>query len=148
MAISQAISRTAKEQFDRQADNYNAQWNSWSEETLASLIEMAQPQSTDAVLDVATGTGFTALEFAPYVATVDAVDVSTGMLDVARKYAAERAIDNISFSEASAESLPFADGSFDIVTCRIAAHHFQSVRRAIRRGSRASAETGWPVCIG
>jgi SAM-dependent methyltransferase len=37
-----------------------------------------------------------------------------------------------------AEELPFADGSFDVVTCRIAAHHFQDVRKAVAEMARVT----------
>ena len=72
--------RSAKEQFDKQATEYNAQWNTWSEETLNAMLAAAQPQPADTVLDVATGTGFTALAFAPLVSSVAGLDVSPGML--------------------------------------------------------------------
>ena len=39
---------------------------------------------------------------------------------------------------ASAEDLPFEDGSFDAVTCRIAAHHFQDVRKAVAEMARVT----------
>jgi SAM-dependent methyltransferase len=39
---------------------------------------------------------------------------------------------------ASAESLPFADGSFDVVVNRLAAHHFTSVADAVREFARVT----------
>jgi SAM-dependent methyltransferase len=39
---------------------------------------------------------------------------------------------------APAEELPFADGSFDVVTCRIAAHHFQDIRKAVAEMARVA----------
>jgi SAM-dependent methyltransferase len=39
---------------------------------------------------------------------------------------------------APAEDLPFADGSFDVVTCRIAAHHFEDVRKAVAEMARVT----------
>ncbi len=39
---------------------------------------------------------------------------------------------------APAEELPFEDGSFDVVTCRIAAHHFHDVRKAVAEMARVS----------
>ena len=119
--------RTAKEQFDKQATEYNAQWNMWSEEALNAMLTSARPQPTDTVLDVATGTGFTALAFAPHVQSVVGLDVSPGMLRQAQQYAAERGITNAVFQEGAAEALPFAGAAFDLVTCRIAPHHFLSV---------------------
>lgn len=131
-----APKRTAKDQFDAQATEYNAQWNTWSEETLTALLEVAQPKPTNAVLDVATGTGFTALAFAPLVQSVVGLDVSSGMLRQAKNYAANRGITNAVFQEGAAELLPFADASFDLVTCRIAPHHFLSVPKFLSETAR------------
>jgi SAM-dependent methyltransferase len=39
---------------------------------------------------------------------------------------------------APAEELPFEDGSFDVVTCRIAAHHFEDIRKAISEMARVT----------
>ncbi|UOQ52835.1 class I SAM-dependent methyltransferase [Hymenobacter cellulosivorans] len=118
---------SAKEQFDRQAAHYNTQWNTWSEALLRWLLEHADAQPTDTVLDVATGTGFTALAFAPHVQSVVGLDVSTGMLAEAQKRQQEQGIANVTWLEGAAEQLPFPDASFSIVTCRVAPHHFDSV---------------------
>ncbi len=128
--------RTAKEQFDKQASEYNAQWNTWSEETLNAMLAAAQPKPTDAVLDVATGTGFTALAFAPLAQSVIGLDVSPGMLRQAEQFARERGITNADFQEGAAEALPFAEASFDLVTCRIAPHHFLSVPQFLTETAR------------
>ncbi|MGY2131670.1 class I SAM-dependent methyltransferase [Hymenobacter sp. HD11105] len=119
--------RSAKEQFDRQAAHYNAQWNSWTASSLEWLLTQAQCQPTDTVLDVATGTGFTALAFAPHVQSVVGLDVSPGMLAQAQQNQVARGISNVSWREGSAEAMPFDAESFSVVTCRIAPHHFQSV---------------------
>jgi ubiquinone/menaquinone biosynthesis C-methylase UbiE len=41
---------------------------------------------------------------------------------------------------ARAEDLPFADGSFDVVACRIAPHHFEDVGAAVREMARVSRD--------
>jgi ubiquinone/menaquinone biosynthesis C-methylase UbiE len=128
--------RSAKEQFDKQATEYNAQWNLWSEETLNAMLTVAQATPTDTVLDVATGTGFTALAFAPLVYSVVGLDVSPGMLEQAQKYAVERGITNARFQEGAAEALPFGDHSFDLVTCRIAPHHFLDITHFLSETAR------------
>ena len=128
--------RSAKDQFDKQATEYNAQWNSWSEEILQSMLTTAAPKPTDTVLDVATGTGFTALAFAPRVGSVVGLDVSPGMLRQAEAYAAERGITNAAFQEGAAELLPFAGGSFDLVTCRVAPHHFLDIQKFLSETAR------------
>jgi ubiquinone/menaquinone biosynthesis C-methylase UbiE len=135
--------RTSREQFDHQAAHYNAQWNQWSEESLRWLLEHAQCRASDRVLDIATGTGFTALSFAPLVAEVVGLDVSEGMLAKAREQARAAGLSNVSFETGAAESIPFPDAQFDIVTCRVAPHHFLSVpaflteaNRVLRPGGR------------
>jgi len=137
-----APARSAKEQFDRQAAHYDAQWNAWSEETLGWLLENAEPRPSDFVLDVATGTGFTALALAPRVQTVIGMDVSSGMLEQARRQAGERRIANAVFQEGAAESLLFADESFDIVTCRVAPHHFLDVQEFLAESARVLKSGG------
>ncbi|SMB97333.1 Methyltransferase type 11 [Hymenobacter roseosalivarius DSM 11622] len=118
---------SAKEQFDRQAPHYNAQWNSWTASSLEWLLAQAACHSRDTVLDVATGTGFTALAFAPHVQSVVGLDVSPGMLAQAQRNQVARGLTNVRWQEGAAETIPFPDASFSVVTCRIAPHHFQSV---------------------
>jgi ubiquinone/menaquinone biosynthesis C-methylase UbiE len=121
--------RTSAEQFDQQASHYNAQWNKWSEASLNWLLDNAQAGAQDRVLDVATGTGFTALAFAARVKQVVGLDVSEGMLTQARANAQAEGLANVTFQKGAAESLPFPDASFHKVTCRVAPHHFLSVER-------------------
>jgi ubiquinone/menaquinone biosynthesis C-methylase UbiE len=95
--------------------------------SLARLVELVGPKPEWAALDVATGAGHTALAFAPHVASVIASDLTPEMLAEAAKLAAERGLKNVSTAAADAEALPFADGTFDLVTCRIAPHHFPDI---------------------
>ncbi|ULH14041.1 methyltransferase domain-containing protein (plasmid) [Deinococcus sp. KNUC1210] len=91
------------------------------------LLELAVPNATDDVLDVATGTGNTALALATYVASATGLDVSPKMLDQARLRAEREGFTNVSFQEGTAEHLPFPDASFTLVTSRHAPHHFRDV---------------------
>ena len=43
---------------------------------------------------------------------------------------------NVAFVLGDVEALPFRDGAFDAVTCRIAAHHFANVAAALRQAHR------------
>ena len=98
-----------------------------SSERLREVIELAGPQASDLVLDVATGTGNTALALAPYVRRVVGVDVTREMLDEARRVTAERGVENAVWVMGDACLLPFADGSFDLYTVRAAPHHFVDI---------------------
>lgn len=104
--------------------------------SLARLVELVHPQPQWQALDVATAAGHTAFVFAPHVAHVVASDLTPEMLPVAAKVAQEKGITNVTFKEADAEALPFADASFDLVTCRIAPHHFPNVQRFIQEAAR------------
>lgn len=95
---------------------------------LARLITLAEPQENETVLDVATGGGHTALAFAPHVRSVVASDLTFAMLQAARQHITTSGISNVYYSRNAAEAMPFANGSFDIVACRIAAHHFSNPR--------------------
>ena len=95
-----------------------------SPERLREVLELAQPKPTDLALDVATGTGNTALALAPFVARVVGLDLTREMLAHASRLTRERSIANAEWVLGDASRLPFADDSFDLYTVRAAPHHF------------------------
>ena len=94
---------------------------------LREIIELALPQAPDVVLDVATGTGNTALALAPHVRRVVGLDLTPEMLDEAQRVTAERRILNTDWVLGDACFLPFDDATFDLYTVRAAPHHFIDV---------------------
>ena len=96
-----------------------------SGEDLDLVIEWCEPAAGVAVLDVATGGGHVARRLRELGATVVTVDPAPGMK---------------ADSTAPAEALPFADGSFDAVACRLAAHHFVDVRAAVKEMARVAKQ--------
>jgi SAM-dependent methyltransferase len=64
------------------------------------------------------------------------------MVAKASELAQEQAIKNVAFSVAAAESLPFTDASLDLVTCRLAPHHFQDVRAFLSEVHRVLRTNG------
>jgi ubiquinone/menaquinone biosynthesis C-methylase UbiE len=104
--------------------------------SLARLVELVGPRKDWIALDVATGAGHTAAVFAPHVAKVVASDLTPQMLDQVRKLATEKGLGNTETAIADAEALPFPDASFDLVTCRIAPHHFPSIEAFLREVHR------------
>ena len=77
-----------------------------------------------------------------------ALDVASGGGHVARRLR-EAGVDVVSSDPApgmrpdvvcAAENLPFADGSFDVVACRLAAHHFQDVEAGVREMARVASD--------
>ena len=83
---------------------------------LAGLLNL---RGHERVLDVATGTGYAALEIASRLPSghVTGVDFSAGMLEQARKKNAAHGTRNIDFSEMDMQDLRFANASFDAATC-------------------------------
>ena len=115
--------------------------------SLARLIELAQPQAHWHVLDIATGAGHTALALAPHVAEVVASDLTPQMLSAAEKLARERGLTNLRTQLADAEALPFEAASFDLVTCRIAAHHFAHVPKFLAECARVLKPGGCVIVV-
>ncbi len=105
-------------------------------ESLTLLLELTRPHADWHVLDVATGAGHTALTFAPHVAQVIATDLTESMVAKAATLATERGLTNVETRQADAEELPFEDDTFDLVTCRIAMHHFPNPKQAIAEFAR------------
>jgi len=92
-------------------------------EDLDLVVEWAE--GAENALDVATGGGHVARRLREAGINVVSIDPAPGMQpDVVSR----------------AEELPFADGSFDVVACRVAAHHFEDVRLAVREMARASRD--------
>jgi ubiquinone/menaquinone biosynthesis C-methylase UbiE len=90
---------------------------------LDSVVELCNPHAGVKVLDVATGGGHVARRLREQGAEVVTVDPAPGMrADVI----------------CAAEDLPFADGSFDVVVTRIAAHHFADIGKAVGEMARVS----------
>ena len=82
------------------------------------VIRRANLSTGNTVLDLGTGTGAVALQAAPLVGPsgrVTGADISTDMLDLARKRAAERGHANLDFQEGGAEVILAEDASFDAV---------------------------------
>jgi SAM-dependent methyltransferase len=96
-----------------------------SGEDLDLVVEWCEPAPGVSVLDVATGGGHVARRLREAGATVVTVDPAPGM-------GAD--------TTASAESLPFANDSFDAVACRVAAHHFADVITAVKEMARVARE--------
>ena len=113
-----------RQQFGANAANYATSTVHAKGASLNRLVEVMDPKASWQMLDIATAAGHTAFVFAPHVAEVVASDLLDEMLEVARGEAERRGIANVQFRAADAEALPFADASFDGVTCRIAPHHF------------------------
>ena len=134
--MSEKLKARTQALFGASADAYATSDIHARGESLALLVELVAPARDWQALDVGTGAGHTALAFAPHVAHVGAADLTGEMLAKTAELVAERSLTNVETKAADAESLPFDDGSFDLVTCRLAFHHFPNSRQAISEFAR------------
>jgi SAM-dependent methyltransferase len=105
------------------ADRYRQSAIHAEGEDLDLVVAWCEPAPGVTVLDVATGGGHVARKLREAGATVVTVDPAPGMR---------------ADTTAPAESLPFADASFDAVACRLAAHHFADVIAAVKEMARVA----------
>lgn len=123
-------------------DKTVAAWRKWHAEIATfsrgateAILQAAQIRPGMKVLDLASGVGDPALSLAAEVGPsgrVTATDLGPGMIAFAEELARKKGIANIEFREASAESLPFPDGSYDALTCRFGIMFFPDLGKALR----------------
>ncbi len=134
-------------QFGAAAGAYSTSLTHSDPAALGRVVELAGPKPTDIVLDIATGAGHTALALAPHVAKVIAYDLTEPMLVETARNAAARGLSNVATRQGPAESLPFPNARFDIVTVRQAPHHFADVRTAVREMARVAGPGARAVIV-
>jgi SAM-dependent methyltransferase len=113
--------------FDEKAPEYDSSKSDEYKAAVSLVVEHAAPGPGDAVLDLGTGTGAIALALAEDAARVLGRDISEGMLAEARRKAADRGLENVSFDEGRfrdprVEAAGLVEG-VDIVTSNFAMHH-------------------------
>lgn len=125
-----------EKKFGSQANAYLTSTVHASGRDLQRLAERLSAFPLASVLDMGCGAGHASFAAAHQVKQVVAYDLSAQMLDVVAQAAKEKGLDNIATRQGYAESLPFEDGSFDVVISRYSAHHWHDVGRALREVNR------------
>lgn len=120
-----------QDMFGPRAAQYAASVVHGNQTELARLVALVEPRTTDRLLDVATGSGNVAFAFSPHVKEVVALDITLPMLDQVRQGAAERGLLNIEAQIGDALNIPSQAEAYDIVTMRLAAHHFPSLTKFV-----------------
>ncbi|MBA4496039.1 class I SAM-dependent methyltransferase [Paenactinomyces guangxiensis] len=98
-------------------------------------------------LDIATGAGHTAFALSSCVQRVVGLDLTSEMVETAKKEAERLGIQHVTWMVGDAEKISFPDRLFDIVTCRIAAHHFPSPLQAFKEVHRLLISNGLFILI-
>lgn len=140
------IQRAAQEQFAKQSQCYGRGHILENVEDVRAALEFISLPARAKVLDVATGGGHTGLFFAGLGHDVTLADLAQPMLDRAAKLAVERGL-RVSTRQHAAEDFPWEDNCFDLVTCRVAPHHFSSPAKFVLETARVLKPDGWFLLI-
>lgn len=133
---------TAEANVTRGLPSYHA--NPWiaDADRRQRFVAFTDPAPDDCVLDVASGPGFNAFAFARRCKRVIAIDDCELALIRAEALRAEERLSQIEFMVGEATDIPFDNGLFDIVTCSIVLHHFESPEAVLREMTRVCRPSG------
>src|SRR5262249_36404125 len=134
--------QVVREEFTRQAVAYAANPSIADPERIARLVQAVSPTADARVLEVATGPGYVAMSFAAIAREVVGIDLTEAPLAIAEQRRQEQGLHNVRFQLADASRLPFADGEFEVVVCRLAFHHFEQPPRMLREMVRVCTPQG------
>ena len=141
------IHEIVKRQFDKQASNFSNWSVTKNIEYQKAYFDFCEISEQDNLLDFACGTGEYAIFAASKVKFVQGIDISKGMIEIAQKQAIKEKLNNIDFLCNPVEQTPFEDGSFSVVICRSAFHHFNDyvgifneMIRCCQQGGRISVQ--------
>lgn len=134
-------------QFGSQASAYLTSPVHASGRDLARLTTWLASFPDASLLDVGCGAGHASFAAAQQVKSVIAYDLSASMLETVEQSAQARGLVNLTTHQGYAESLPFEEASFDIVTTRYSAHHWQDVGQALREIRRVLKPGGKAIVM-
>jgi ubiquinone/menaquinone biosynthesis C-methylase UbiE len=138
----EATAQSIRQQFGAVAGAYAVSAVHASGADLARLVDAAQLQGGERVLDLGCGAGHTAIAFAARGAEVTGLDLTPEMVGVATDLAKQRGLTNVRFEVGDVAALPFADGTFAVVTSRYSAHHYGDPVAALSEAARVLAPGG------
>lgn len=127
--------------WSRCAPGYEDGFGVLTREGVEPLLDRARVAAASRVLDVGTGTGQVVADAVERGASAVGIDFSEAMISEAR-----RIHPDVEFRVASAESLPFDDGSFDAVVANTTLHHLGEPDRALREAYRTLNSPGRVAC--
>lgn len=149
-----------REQQKETWNKFSPGWKKWDTLTMDFLkpmgdeiIRLLNPKGADVVLDVASGTGEPGLTIATMLTggKVIITDLAEDMLEIARENATRRGIKNIETRACDVCELPFADNTFDAISCRMGFMFFpdmllaaKEMVRVLKPGGRIAAAV-WNV---
>ncbi|UAB81451.1 bifunctional demethylmenaquinone methyltransferase/2-methoxy-6-polyprenyl-1,4-benzoquinol methylase UbiE [Marixanthomonas sp. SCSIO 43207] len=114
------------------------------------VIKMVANTNPESILDIATGTGDLAIQFAEktQASKIIGLDLSEGMLSVAQKKVKNKSYEkNLSFVKGDSEALPFEDNSFDVITVSFGVRNFENLEKGLSEILRVLKKGGLFVIL-
>jgi ubiquinone/menaquinone biosynthesis C-methylase UbiE len=132
--------------FDRAAPTYDAIGDAYHHHFARRLVDLAGIAPGSDVLDVACGRGAVLLAAAPVAGTLTGVDVSPGMIELARADLQAAGVSNVDLLVMDAEQMDFADASFDVLTAAFVLFFLPDPERAMSEFHRLLRPGGTVAC--
>ena len=111
------------------------------------FVRKVRPRKNEAILDMAGGTGDVAFRLASAGASVTVADINPEMLAVGRERAETRGIEGLTWAEQNAETLSFAEKSFDAYTIAFGIRNVTDIPAALREAHRVLGWGGRFYCL-
>lgn len=136
-------------------NNFSPGWKKWNLElhnhmqpATDGIITLLKPYGSQIILDIAAGTGEPGFSIAPMLSSgkVIITDLANDMLDIARENAEKKGIKNVEFLACDVCELPFADNTFDGVSCRMGFMFFPDMLLAAKEILRV-LKTGGKIAV-
>jgi demethylmenaquinone methyltransferase / 2-methoxy-6-polyprenyl-1,4-benzoquinol methylase len=112
-----------------------------------AFVRRVRPRASEAILDMAGGTGDVAFRLARAGANVTVADINPEMLKVSVERAKARGIEGLTWAEQNAERLDFADRSFDAYTIAFGIRNVTDIPAALREAWRVLKTGGRFYCL-
>jgi ubiquinone/menaquinone biosynthesis C-methylase UbiE len=140
--MSKKHQSTVQKQFTKTAEAFSKFAIRDTPEIVVEKVEFIKPQPENVTLDVACGPGAIVLALAPRVRFAYGMDLTSEMLRQARGFQAERQIGNAAFACGEGERIPYADATFDLVSCQYAFHHMLKPELVLQEMVRVTKPDG------
>ena len=111
------------------------------------FVRRVKPRQGEAILDMAGGTGDIAFRMARHGAEVTVADINPSMLGVGMDRAKKKGIEGLLWAEENAETLSFADKSFDAYTIAFGIRNVTDIPKALREAHRVLKRGGRFYCL-
>ncbi len=140
--MSKKHQATVQKQFTNTAEAFSKFAVRDTPDVIDEKVRFLKPQREMVFLDVACGPGALVLAMAPGLQYAFGMDLTPEMLRMARQFQDEREVPNAAYVCGEGERIPYADGTFDLVSCQYAFHHIPKPELVLEEMLRVTKPDG------